>query len=80
MDNKKIISHKEYGEENRIRIDIDSIPDYVKIELATAALEAVTNFLKQPGGREFLDKQIAKKRDNEEKTAAIIMQKAHQLR
>lgn len=46
---------------NCIEIDIDAIPDHVRIELATAALEAVTEFLKQPGGREFLDAKIAEK-------------------
>lgn len=36
-------------------IDLNTIPDHVKDELAFATLEAVHAFLNQPGGREMLD-------------------------
>lgn len=49
--------------ENIVKLDLSSIPDYVREEFAAATLEAVENFLRQPGGREFLEaKKLAKKK------------------
>lgn len=45
--------------ENIVKLDLSSIPDYVREELAAATLEAVENFLRQPGGREMLDARTA---------------------
>ena len=45
-----------------IKIDLAAIPDYVREDLAQATLESIRSFLRQPGGREFLEtKKAAKK-------------------
>lgn len=49
------------GNENAIKVDLSSIPEHAKEELAAATLDAVLRFLKQPGGREFLDNRKAEK-------------------
>jgi hypothetical protein len=45
-----------------IKIDFTAIPDYVREELAEATLESVRAFIRQPGGREFLDARKAAKK------------------
>lgn len=40
-----------------IEIDFDLIPDHVREDLAAATLESVREFLRKPGGREFLEKK-----------------------
>lgn len=45
-----------------IKIDFAAIPDYVREELAEATLESVRAFIRQPGGREFLDARKAAKK------------------
>lgn len=56
----------EYGHEsgltNVIKIDFNAIPDHVQEELAAATLDSVKSFLRQPGGREFLDVRKAAKK------------------
>lgn len=47
---------------NSIEIKLDSIPEHVRTELAAATLEAVTNFIRQPGGRKYLDERIEEKK------------------
>jgi hypothetical protein len=47
---------------NTIKIDFAAIPDYVREELADATLESVRAFIRQPGGREFLDARKAAKK------------------
>lgn len=47
------------AETNDIKIDFSQIPEHVRDELASSTIEAVNEFLRQPGGREFLDKKIA---------------------
>ena len=42
-----------------VKIDFDSIPEHVRDDLARATLEAVQEFLKQPGSREYLDNKKA---------------------
>lgn len=49
------------SENNSIKIDFSTIPDYVRDELAAATLESIRSFLRQPGGREFLDSRKAAK-------------------
>lgn len=51
-----------YEETDSIEIDFSSIPDHVKEDLAASTLESVNAFLRQPGGREFLDKKKALKK------------------
>ena len=46
-----------YERTDDVRIDLNSIPEHVKLELAAATLELVENFMRQPGAREFLNKQ-----------------------
>jgi hypothetical protein len=53
-----------------IKIDFASVPNYVRDELAEATLESVRSFLRQPGGREFLDA-----RKNLKKSAALAAAK-----
>jgi hypothetical protein len=55
--------------ENIVKLDLSSIPDYVREELAAATLEAVENFLRQPGGREFLDARKSAKKAATSKAA-----------
>lgn len=45
-----------------IKIDFAAIPDHVRDDLAEATLKSVRSFLRQPGGREFLDARKAAKR------------------
>lgn len=40
-----------------VSLDFDSIPDFVKGDLALAALDAVTRFLKRPDAQEILDRE-----------------------
>ena len=49
-------------ETGRIKIDFDSIPDHVRESLAAATLESVKEFLRKPGGREFLDENKAQRK------------------
>lgn len=53
----------------RITVALESIPDYVREELAAATLDSVLAFLKQPGGREFLDTKKAEKKAAASKAA-----------
>jgi len=46
----------------RIEVDLDSIPEHVRDELAAATLDGVMAFLRQPGGREFLDQKKAERK------------------
>lgn len=45
-----------------IKIDLAAIPDYVREDLAQATLESIRSFLRQPGGREFLEARKAAKK------------------
>ena len=45
-----------------IVIDFKSMPSHVLNDLAAATVESVKAFLRQPGGREFIDSKIAAKR------------------
>lgn len=49
----------QFGITDNIKIDLSSIPDHVREDLAAATYEAVRNFLAQPGGKEMLDAEIA---------------------
>jgi hypothetical protein len=49
-----------YERTDRIPIDLDSIPDYIRESIGRATYEAVCEYLRQPGGRETLDALIAK--------------------
>ena len=44
-----------------IKIDVSSIPDYVRDDLAAATLEFMKWILEQPSGREMLDVRIAER-------------------
>ena len=46
----------------RITVDLASMPEHVREELAAATLDSVMAFLKQPGGREFIDARKAEKK------------------
>lgn len=50
------------GMTDTIKIDFAAIPDYVREDLAEATLESVRAFIRQPGGREFLDARKAAKK------------------
>lgn len=54
---------------NTIKIDFAAIPDYVREELADATLESVRAFIRQPGGREFLDARKSAKKAATSKAA-----------
>ena len=51
------IGMSDVTETNDIKIDFSQIPEHVRDELASSTIEAVNEFLRQPGGREFLDKK-----------------------
>jgi hypothetical protein len=57
------------GMTDTIKIDFAAIPDYVREELAEATLESVRAFIRQPGGREFLDARKAAKKAATSKAA-----------
>lgn len=44
-----------------IQIDFSAIPKHVSDDLAATIFESVKDFLRQPGGKEFLDAKIAAK-------------------
>lgn len=44
---------------DNIQFDFASIPTHVRDSLAAALLAGVREFLRQPGGKEFLDERIA---------------------
>ncbi len=52
---------KEYEKAHAVKIEVALIPNHVRGDLAAATLAAVQQFLRQPGGREFLDTKIAAK-------------------
>ncbi len=47
---------------DKIKIDTSSIPGEVQDRLAAATLEMVHGILRQPGGREKLERRIKEKR------------------
>ena len=51
---------KDFDRENTIHIDVNSIPKYKREALAAATFDLIRGILSQPGGREALDKEIAK--------------------
>lgn len=51
-----------HAPDEELIIDYKLIPDYARDELAATTLEAVKNFIRQPGGREALDTRIAAKK------------------
>jgi len=55
------VATHELAYNNTITIDINLVPDYVWEDLAATTVECVREFLRQPGGREFLDAKIAAK-------------------
>ena len=46
----------------QVKIDVSSIPDAVRDDLASATLELVRGILRRPGGREMLDKKTQERR------------------
>lgn len=51
---------------SELHIDVSLIPDHTRDVLAAATLEMVRGILKQPGGREMLDAQTAKRKAQRE--------------
>lgn len=47
---------------DNIQIDFPAIPQHVSDDLAATVFECVKSFLRQPGGKEFLDKKIVAKK------------------
>lgn len=45
----------------QVKIDVSSIPDSIRNDLAAATLELVREILRHPGGREMLDKKTAER-------------------
>lgn len=58
-----ILSPGKYEDEltDNIQIDFSAIPNHVRDDLAATIFESVKDFLRQPGGKEFLDAKIAAK-------------------
>lgn len=47
---------------SEIDVELHTIPDFVREDLAAATLASVEEFLRQPGGREFIEaRKLAKK-------------------
>lgn len=59
MDEARRTTASSSGMTDTIKIDFAAIPDYVREDLAEATLESVRAFIRQPGGREFLDARKA---------------------
>lgn len=49
------------AEQERIHIDVSLIPDYKRDQLCAATLEFIKGILRQPGGREMLDAETARR-------------------
>ena len=48
-------------EKEKLEFQLSDIPDYVRVNLAIASLDLVQQILRQPDGREMLDKSEAKR-------------------
>lgn len=46
---------------DEIKVQLDTIPEFVRDDLAASTLASVEEFLRQPGGREFIEARKAKK-------------------
>lgn len=47
---------------SEIKVEFNTIPDFVREDLAATTLASVEEFLRQPGGREFIEaRKLAKK-------------------
>lgn len=56
----------DYPEEiltDHIKIDVTLIPDYVRDTIAATLLAGIRSFLREPGGREFLEAKKAQYRN-----------------
>jgi hypothetical protein len=51
------MNFNEEGLTDKITVDFQSIPKYALDSLAAATAESVKAFLRQPGGREFLEEK-----------------------
>jgi len=58
------------------KIDLNSIPKHAWERFIAATYEAVKEFLKQPGGREFLDSKIEELRESKESSIAKVLNRA----
>lgn len=57
-------------ERETVRIDISKIPDCVRDRLVIGTIDAVRRFLEQPGGREILEKRIARNAEEAKHSSA----------
>lgn len=55
-----------------IKIDVSSIPDYVRDDLAAATLEFMKWIPKQPSGREMLDVRITERAEKMRKNEQYL--------
>jgi len=56
-----VITHGEGELTDKIQINLSAIPNHVRDDLAATVFECVKDFLRQPGGKAFLDAKIAAK-------------------
>lgn len=54
----------------KINVDLAAIPKHAQEELAGAVLDGVLDLLRQPGGREYLDKLKEERRNRYEENNA----------
>lgn len=55
---------------SEINVDVSTIPDFMRDELADTVLQGFRSFMKQPGSRELLDARIAAKKATPLQTGA----------
>lgn len=56
---RKEITYINATDPSEVMIDFEAIPAFIRDDIAATTLECVRDFLRQPGGREFLDARIA---------------------
>ena len=49
-------------EKGKLDFQLSDIPDYVRVNLAIASLDLVQQILRQPGGREMLDRETRRRK------------------
>lgn len=49
-------------EKEKLDFQLSDIPDYVRVNLAIASLDLVQQILRQPGGREMLDRETRRRK------------------
>ena len=62
-------------EKEKLEFQLSDIPDYVRVNLAIASLDLVQQILRQPDGREMLDRETRRRKLEKSKDKKIPTEK-----